>query len=160
MSSEVASERRILLGQYLQNILYSCTSFDTPEQDLIFKFLGCYEHIINDITELHNTQSSFQNQQQVQQSWAHLDQQDQQMNTLRLRSNDNNDHNNNQNNGNNNNNGENNNENNGNNINNNEKQLQLKDLQFQWTNAGAPFAAVFLSACMIVLSFMGQVMSR
>ena len=42
----------------------------------------------------------------------------------------------------------------------NETQVQVKEFQFQWTNAGAPFAAVFLSAWVIVLSFMGQVMSR
>jgi hypothetical protein len=51
MSSEVASSRRILLGQYLTSIVNSCTTYDTPDQDLIFKFLGAYDHIINDISD-------------------------------------------------------------------------------------------------------------
>jgi hypothetical protein len=51
MSTDVASSRRIMLGQYLISVIDSCLSYDTPEQDLIFKFLGGYDHIINDITE-------------------------------------------------------------------------------------------------------------
>jgi hypothetical protein len=63
MSTDVASSRRILLGQYLVSVIDSCTSFETPEQELIFKFLGVADHLlVHDLSVTEEEESSGQGQ--------------------------------------------------------------------------------------------------
>lgn len=149
MSTDVATSRRILLGQYLIAVINSSITYDTPEQDFIFKFLGGYDHIINDITEgfpavndwcqetypilpsLNSTDLT-NNQQRAGVS----------LDGIESNANDST-------------------RGTGSQQENHSAPTTstLKEISsdLYWKTTGAPFAAVFLSACMIVISFMGHI---
>jgi hypothetical protein len=155
MSTDVASSRRILLGQYLISVVNSCLSFDTPEQDLIFKFLGGYDHIINDITEGYPVLNDWSQQSypvllsRTENSTLATGQGQGTAATMATGG-----------------------AGGGQEGNGSRGSLSLSTSSSSaqsssfaltttaasaWKNGAAPFAAVFLSACMIVISFMGHI---
>lgn len=48
-SSKVAATRKTSLNVFLKEVVDLCEDFDTPEQDMLFRFLDAYNHIHNDI---------------------------------------------------------------------------------------------------------------
>jgi hypothetical protein len=49
LSNSLAMYRRSRLAEFLDVTIRTCQTFDTPEQDLIFKFLSCYDNITQEI---------------------------------------------------------------------------------------------------------------
>jgi triacylglycerol esterase/lipase EstA (alpha/beta hydrolase family) len=46
---QVAASRKISLDSFLKGVVKICEDFDTPEQDMLFRFLDAYKNISNDI---------------------------------------------------------------------------------------------------------------
>lgn len=145
MSIDVASTRRILLGQYLISVIDSCTTYDTPEQELIFKFLGVYDHIIHDILDgshyshdwnppgtlpfqlIHTATSTSNSTTTLGHAPSSSSSPTPESTTTPSSSS----------------------------SSSSSQLLKTSPSNMNWSTA--PFAAVFISACMIVISFMGQI---